>query len=271
MIEEVLLNLNTSMNESEIREAIKNALFSKLPNIKSNEFEFVKRIKGKILVPTFNASNFSWDYQQIKKLCGQGKIYIRMVNSDCPEIHDDDDTDDDINLPPVPFPLSSSSGGTSSAQSNDKPCCSKKSSSEQIDVSCLEEIFPDFLSEDIREIANGCEDITEAVNKIIEGSATNPKIEIEEKLLQQLKDKTKKRITVSEEYAFEDCLAYYKHPTFDPTIPIRITFEGQPGIDAGGLLRHFYNLVFHAMMVETSSFSLFESKPSLPRVTSETC
>ena len=66
----------------------------------------------------------------------------------------------------------------------------------------------------------------------------------------------------------EDCLAFYKNPTFDPFVPLRLSFCGQTGIDAGGLLRQFYT-----SSINKISDSLFEGKPEklVPKCDANTC
>ena len=55
-------------------------------------------------------------------------------------------------------------------------------------------------------------------------------------------DRRPKNITIDdEEDIVEEALVYYKHPSLDPTIPIRITFRGSTSY------RHWwcYKTVFH--------------------------
>ena len=74
-------------------------------------------------------------------------------------------------------------------------------------------------------------------------------------------------LVVNEETLFEDCFAYYKSPDFDPNIPIRIRFENQIAIDAGGLCRHFFTLISHEIIDK-----LFEGNPGnmLPKISANT-
>ena len=66
------------------------------------------------------------------------------------------------------------------------------------------------------------------------------------------------RLVINEDFLFEDCLAYYKRNDFDPTKPIRFVFENQPGIDAGGLFRQFYDSLFDQLTSDTfSHYRLF--------------
>ena len=59
------------------------------------DFDFVKCSKNGIFAPTVE-HNFKFDYDQVKKLAGQGKIYTRLRN-----FSSKNDEDDDNDLPPV--------------------------------------------------------------------------------------------------------------------------------------------------------------------------
>jgi len=80
------------MKEREIRDQIVTSCERKLPNLKPFDFTFVKRERGKIYTPTFG-SDFQFDYCQIKKLCGQGKLYIRL-NKNPTVSHSDESSSD---------------------------------------------------------------------------------------------------------------------------------------------------------------------------------
>lgn len=40
-----------------------------------------------------------------------------------------------------------------------------------------------------------------------------------------------------EDDILEEALVYYKHSSFDPSVPIGIAFRHQPAIDTGGVTR----------------------------------
>ena len=55
-----------------------------------------------------------------------------------------------------------------------------------------------------------------------------------------------KKIRIEDEAdIIEEALLYYKHPLFDPTTPIRISFKFQPAVDTGGVTRKFFTDVLH--------------------------
>ena len=90
-------------------------------------------------------------------------------------------------------------------------------------------------------------------------SENNTFSEIYENLRRQVNGKIV-RLTVTEETAVEDALAYYKHPDFDARCPIRITFEKQPAVDTGGPRRQFCSMVFTALE-DSQQYKLFEGPP----------
>ena len=51
-------------------------------------------------------------------------------------------------------------------------------------------------------------------------------------------------------------MLHYKHPSFVPTVPIRVSFKGQPAVDTGGVTRQFFTDVL-AKFVRQDSFQLF--------------
>ena len=96
------------MNEVEIRQKIVDVCRSKLPTIRKEDFDFVKRAKNQITKPLVE-EDFRYDYPKLKKLCGQGKVYIRLNSlfrrSTAPvlEIEDqssNDSSDEELPLPP---------------------------------------------------------------------------------------------------------------------------------------------------------------------------
>ena len=50
----------------------------------------------------------------------------------------------------------------------------------------------------------------------------------------------------------------YKKTLFYITRPLNISFQDEPGLDAGGLTREFFHLLMHRLQTPTGSFDLFE-------------
>lgn len=64
------------------------------------------------------------------------------------------------------------------------------------------------------------------------------------------------RFTVDREELWTDSVILFKSPGFNPQHPLRIRFQGEPGVDAGGLSREFATLLRNAMF--SSEAHLFE-------------
>ncbi len=55
--------------------------------IKSEHFDFVKRDRNVVTTPVVNKS-LKWEYKNLKELCGQGKIYVRLnIDRECVELN----------------------------------------------------------------------------------------------------------------------------------------------------------------------------------------
>ena len=66
-VNQVMVNLTSDMSEQDIRQTIVSACQSVLPNLTKEQFDFVKRDKGKIYTPIVE-SGYKFDYPQLKKL-----------------------------------------------------------------------------------------------------------------------------------------------------------------------------------------------------------
>lgn len=86
---QVMVNILQTMDESQIRLAISNALKSKVL-IDPRDISFAKRDRNKIILPCC-PENFQWGYSEIKKLSGPGKLYVQAIGSVM--ILDDRDSD----------------------------------------------------------------------------------------------------------------------------------------------------------------------------------
>ena len=49
-----------------------------------------------------------------------------------------------------------------------------------------------------------------------------------------------KRLKVEQDHVLEEAMCFYKHSDFEPNLKLRVTYDGQAGIDAGGLSRQFF-------------------------------
>lgn len=74
------VDLSTNDKESEIRLKIWQVLVTRVPEIMSDDFEFVKVLRKMVITPVVKEGQ-DFDYKMIKTLIGQGKMYIRLNKS----------------------------------------------------------------------------------------------------------------------------------------------------------------------------------------------
>ena len=49
-----------------------------------------------------------------------------------------------------------------------------------------------------------------------------------------------KRLKVEQDHVLEEAMCFYKHSDFERNLKLRVTYDGQAGIDAGRLSRQFF-------------------------------
>ena len=247
LLRQVLLDLRNDMKDQEIRDKIVSSCRARLPNLKPDSFEYVKMDKNRIYTPIFQ-EDFKFDYSQVKKLAGNGKIYIRLLND-----IENSDTSDEEELPIAP--------GFSSSQalsdSPEQPCCSRSGSDSSI-LDSLKEIFPNVPESTLREYSS-LTNLSEAVNLVADT--------IRGESLPSISSNRRHVLHVNEETILEDCFCYYKNSDFDPNTPLRIAFEGQSAIDAGGPTRQFFTLVAEKMI---ANFFVGTAGNFLPKIDANT-
>ena len=270
---QVYFDLNNEMKEEEIRDIIVRSCKCKLPNLSKNDFVFVKRDQNRICTPSFDES-YAFDFAQVKKLAGTGKIYIRLKYSF--NFEDDDDSDD---LPVPPFlstndngNLSDSSDDTDAPLSphNDLPGPSSASAANNVSSvslsDSLREIFPNLpmntiepylTSSNLQEIVNNIADhhadeTQPSTSNLSSGHRETADHHADQvkTLVPNLPRRYRETLFVNQQTILDDCFAYYKNPNFNPKIPLRIKFIGQVAIDAGGPTRQFYSLVADKVIEE---------------------
>ena len=69
------------------------------------------------------------------------------------------------------------------------------------------------------------------------------------------------KVRVDADDLLSDALAFYKRSDFDPSRPVRVYFNGQPGIDTGGVKRQFFSDLFERLTASTD-LKLFEGPPT---------
>ena len=161
----------------------------------------------------------------------------------------------------------SASGASTSADSLRNNVSSVSSPSSQSDKATLRELVPSVSDEDLDNALLEFGGLNSAADALLEGDSLQEDsntaeceslVQIINILGRKLTGKRKK-LEVDEDYLIEDAVAYYKSIQFDPSCPLRITFRGQPAIDSGGVLRHFYSDLFEGL-VQGKLLLLFEGE-----------
>lgn len=70
----------TTDDEQLVRDKIVDALKTQLPDIAPDDLEFVKVHNKRVTTPVV-ADGYNWDFKHVKDLCGQGKLYVRLVGN----------------------------------------------------------------------------------------------------------------------------------------------------------------------------------------------
>ena len=69
------------------------------------------------------------------------------------------------------------------------------------------------------------------------------------------------KLAVSRETVFSDAIAFFKSGKYDWKRDFRVTFEGKPAVDGGGLRRKLFTLLLQQMTSAAAPARLFEGPP----------
>ena len=78
IVSSFFLDILPQQKERDIRNSIKTLVEKQYPLVSPNVFEFLKCSRATVSYPLV-PDNFEWDYQHIKTLIGQGKLYLRLI------------------------------------------------------------------------------------------------------------------------------------------------------------------------------------------------
>lgn len=236
--------------EKDVRSNLKAIIEKDLPFVTVNNFEFVKCNRATISYP--NAPDgFEWDFQHIKALVGQGKLYIRLIVPavslkfvDMDNEENGGEAESSPSLPILPFENIADDVSNSYQVQNDVPSCSYQN--DRPSCSYQPEPSDSYSNHELNQI----------VNDILDGShftSTSNNLDESLNLLKKnmKTDGSVKRLIIEPDYLFTDAMSYYKAADFDATLPLKIRYEGQVAIDGGGVLRQFFQDIFDA--AETGS------------------
>lgn len=274
-----LIEILPSSSEEEIRSAICSTITNSetecidTSKYGPTDFEFVKRSGHTFRVPEC-APGFQFNADALKTLAGQGDVYVRLTKdvpkqkSECSHDassgwSDDSDFETPMVLPPTPSnlkkakasletsekgddvvyvaetPPPQSPGSPSNSPASKKPRCSDTCSSEfdELKFEQLYQMFSNFSRETIDLILEltSCNS-AKTVEILLGGIKPH---DVLEQLSQHLLKKDSITLSVDDESAVGDAIAYYKKRDVDLTHPLRIKYSA--GLDAGGLSRQFYS------------------------------
>ena len=285
-----MLEFDHSALEEEIREDLVDLIRASkssgcdLSRCKAEDIEFVK-CTGKVCRIPDTTSQFSWNGNAIKHLCGQGDLYVRLQNdvlqtnvlSKKVKVEDDviivgtsrsasnvstsdprgiERTHDTSTLESRPVDATECSPGTSNIDPQPSYHAEFEDNSKELGLDKLYELFPHMPKSNIDRIYElSCNsDVT--LDALLDPTA--------EKLLGIIRDRFIRgepvKCRIDEEDMFADCLAFYKRPDFDPCRPIRVVMKSQPAIDTGGVRRHFFSQILHKFAHE-DPVSMFVGPP----------
>ena len=274
-----LIEIQPNLSEEGIRSAISSTITnSEVECIDTskygpNDFEFVKRSGHTFRVPEC-APGFQFNADALKTLAGQGDVYVRLTKdvpkqmsernheansgwSDDSDFEtpmplpstpsnlkkarvslDTSDKDDDVvYVPETPPPRSPESPSNSPASK--KPKCNETCSSEfaELKFEQLYQMFSNFSRETVDLILDLTSyDSAKTVEILLGGIKPH---DVLEQLSLQLLKKDSITLSVDDQSAIGDAIAYYKKRDVDLTHPLRIKYSA--GLDAGGLSRQFYS------------------------------
>ena len=267
VVKQALVLLHSNMKEVDIKKAIIDSCKRTLPLMNERDIEFVKRDRSKICSPAVE-KNFKWNFDQVKKLFGQGKLYVRLL-TDVDELKLASRVEDHEECSTAPEELPSS--------------CSSSTVCDD-ETTTLLDIFPNVPTDRIRSVVEGSSSLERAASElanISEKANTVRSTDVEvlvtkeglSSLLHHKLLEEKKRLLVDEDYLIEEALSYYKNIDYNPKIPLKISFKNQAAVDAGGPLRQFFSSIFDQLTEPTSIYVLFEGSPYrlVPVHNSETC
>ena len=160
-----------------------------------------------------------------------------------------------------------SASGYGASTSADLVVASIAGPSSQSDKETLRELLPSASDEQLDNALQEFGGLDSAADALLEGDSLQGDsntavcesiVQIIEILEKKLTGKRKK-LEVDEGDLVQDAVVYYKSIQFDASCPLRITYQGQPAIDSGGVMRQFYSDLFEGL-VEGKLMVLFEGE-----------
>lgn len=194
-------------------------------NIGPDDFGYLKRERNKLSLPK-TGDGFVWNFENLKVLAGQGKLYCyikesykKLVDQPSPvDVNDEKITRSCDDSPS--FPASS--------------IVNKKHKSSTV-------VSDDELPSGSGEL----ESYKSLLNEVLEASPKKKLYNDLESILHDLKKKIStsevEKLKVDPDDCLSDALSFYKSLDFNPNHKLQVRYAKQPAADTGGVLRQFYS------------------------------
>jgi len=252
---EGIFTLQPHHTEEMVRNEICAMFRSELPLIEASSFEFMDCERATVFRPSVS-ENHEWNYNSIKSNVGTGRLYIRLlvpylslINKEEPiKIDDGPSSPESSDLPDELFnafssatTTLSSSTTTTSTTSTTQPSCDLPSTSANQPSCDLPSTSANSSTSCQFEFESLLNDLLDEKNKDCHFDTLGDAILYIRKNINLDKEK---KLKIDEGDELDDVVAFYKSQSFDESANIIVQFRGQPGADAGGILRQLYYNIF---------------------------
>lgn len=286
-------DLVSNQKEEDIRRELEGIFKRKYPCINMYDFDFVKRDRHTISTPVVKEAHL-WDFAHVKHLCGNGRLYVRLVTSRKDIEHTEHkDSTLTASSEDVVSPANSASVTTLEVDDDEEDLPEFRANLLTTDekVARIAAVFPGIPLNVIRGAFHAHGSIERAVNALLSYRSSEREVEpaadslSERNIADQKTEGTEINDGESCPQVFErlrkkmlprgmrekskvdpddqvmDVYSYYKSPDFDALAPISVYVKGQPAVDAGGVLRQVFGEVFALLCNNEGIKHIFTGEP----------
>ena len=257
------------------------------------DFDFVKRDRRTISTPVVKEAHL-WDFAHVKHLCGNGRLYVRLVTSRKDIEHTEHkDSTLTASSEDVVSPANSASVTTLEVDDDEEDLPEFRANLLTTDekVARIAAVFPGIPLNVIRGAVHAHGSIERAVNALLSYRSSEREVEpaadsLSERniadqktegteindgesctqVFERLRKKMlprgmREKLKVDPDDQVMDVYSYYKSPDFDALAPISVYVKGQPAVDAGGVLRQVFGEVFTLLCNNEGIKHIFTGEP----------
>lgn len=257
------------------------------------DFDFVKRDRHTISTPVVKEAHL-WDFAHVKHLCGNGRLYVRLVTSRKDIEHTEHkDSTLTASSEDVVSPANSASVTTLEVDDDEEDLPEFRANLLTTDekVARIAAVFPGIPLNVIRGAVHAHGSIERAVNALLSYRSSEREVEpaadsLSERniadqktegteindgesctqVFERLRKKMlprgmREKLKVDPDDQVMDVYSYYKSPDFDALAPISVYVKGQPAVDAGGVLRQVFGEVFALLCNNEGIKHIFTGEP----------